>query len=282
MKIKKTTILPLCCTLAAAYAADTTPVPPAGSETPAVSTPTPEQATVPSATVETPPMTLESPRPDAAKGLTFDINVGTQGLGFALGYEFNEHLRLRARYAFLGYKRDSDWNDLPNKAELEGNNGGLLLDYHPTGGAFRLSAGITLSAQKLKADASMQRGGKVYSLGGYDYRAMDGAAVHANYDWNSLQPYVGIGWSTGVNERGLYFTADLGVNFCGKSDLKVSHAGNIQSRTRGGGGAWQDLPAGALDSRLRDSVKHEGRDFFKVADKIVVYPVLQIGVGYRW
>lgn len=277
MKTMKTTMPLLCCTLAVAYAADTAAVPAAGIVAPAVPTAALEQPAVPAAAA-----TPTSNTPKAPKGVTFDVNVGTQGLGFAVGYEFNEYLRLRARYAFLGYDRNSDWNDLPYKAEFEGNNGGLLLDYHPTGGAFRLSAGLTLSTQKVKGDATLKGGGRVYSMGGYEYRSMNGASAHANYDWDSLQPYVGIGWTTGSDESGVYFTADLGVNFCGKASLEVSHAGNIESRPRGGGGAWQNLPAADLDRRLHDSVKHEGRDLFKIADKIVVYPVLQIGVGYRW
>lgn len=225
-----------------------------------------------------------------ALGVFFDVNVGTQGVGFNLGYEFNRYLKLRFRAAWLSYTYNTDWEDADVEAKLNGNNSGILLDVHPFAGKFRVSAGVNFNPLSVEADATMKNGAlenlpeKTYTWGGYDYvvKQVDGeASVHAQYKWRTAQPYLGIGWaSDGDGDRSLYFSFDLGVNFMGSGNFSISTSGAQ---------IWQK-PAGAPDDQLkpvdnallRDSVKEEGKDFFKIADKIYVYPVLQIGMGYRF
>lgn len=218
-------------------------------------------------------------------GLFGDINVGTQGVGFNLGYEFNSTYKLRFRGAWLGYNRNDRWDDMNVHTKVQGSNFGVLLDVHPFGGSFHVSAGLNIAPISVDMNGKMdgfnteQYVGKIYTFGGYDYKVEKGQGwVRGEYKWHSLQPYIGIGWSSdGSGESGLYFSCDLGINIMGSGSFSVSSSSNVKQRPTGTY-KWEDLNG----DMLKNSIKEEGKDFFKIADKLYVYPVLQIGVGYRF
>lgn len=224
-----------------------------------------------------------------AYGVFFDVNAGTQGIGFNAGYEFNRYLKLRFRASWLGYKYEDTWNDMDMSAKLNGNSTGLLLDVHPFAGAFHISAGFNFAPLSVEAHGSMNNlsqyglAGKTYTLGNTDYRlkpGVDSGWVKGEYKWRTCQPYLGIGWSSnGDGDRGLYFSFDLGVNFMGSGNLSVSASSGIEEKPTGAPDTmYKDMDS----SSLRESLLEEGKDIFKIADKIFVYPVLQIGIGYRF
>lgn len=217
-----------------------------------------------------------------AFGVFADVNVGTQGVGFDLGYEFNRYIKMRFRAAFLQFDYEDEWNDMDLKAELNANNTGLLVDVHPFGGTFRFTTGLNFAPLSVKAEGSMdindQYGGKIYTLGDYQYKVEKGKGwVKGEYKWRTVQPYIGIGWSSdGDGDRSLYFHFDLGVNIMGKGQFTVSNSNNVLQSYMGGDFKPVD------NALLRDSFMEEGKDFFDIADKIVVYPVLQFGIGFRF
>ena len=224
-----------------------------------------------------------------ALGVFFDINAGTQGVGFNIGYEFNRYFKLRFRSGFMSYNYSDDWNEMDFEAKFNGNNRGLILDVHPFAGKFHVSAGLNFNPIKLEAkghmDGSQYAGdfdpSKIYELGNTQYRLQDGTLegwVFGKYSWRSCQPYLGIGWSSdGDGDRGLYFSFDLGLNFMGSGSFAVTSSGGVEQAPIGTDD-WRPLD----DSSLKDSLMEEGKDFFKIADKLYVWPVLQIGIGYRF
>lgn len=223
-----------------------------------------------------------------ALGIFFDVNAGTQGVGFNIGYEFNRYLKLRFRTGFMSFSYDDEWNDMDFEAKLNGNNSGLILDVHPFAGKFHISAGLNFNPLKLEARGKLNGekygdfdSSEIYELGNYQYRLKDGVNsgwVFGEYSWRTCQPYLGIGWSSdGDGDRSLYFTFDLGVNFMGSGNLSVSSSAGVEEAPIGTDN-WSDLDT----STLKDSLMEEGKDFFKIADKLYVWPVLQIGVGFRF
>lgn len=232
-----------------------------------------------------------------ATGVFMDVNIGTMGIGMNIGYEFNRYLKLRVRGSYLAADYDKTWNEdswgvgqpLNGKFEFDGSSVGLLLDYHPFAGCFHLTGGLNFSGMKLDAKATMEGSDTlsayngVYEFGGYEYR-VEGlgkeAQVKGRYEWNRVQPYLGFGWSSnGEGKRSVYFSCDIGVNFIGKGSLKVSHSGaDIHAFDRNTGKEiHQDI-----DSLLEQSLREEGKDFFDIADKLIVYPVIQFGIGGRF
>lgn len=216
-------------------------------------------------------------------GVFADLSVGTQGLGLDIGYSFNRYLKLRARGTFLTYDRNDNWDEVNMTSKLKSSSCGLIMDYHPFGESFRLSIGLNVSPLKVQTEGTMEGVNGfagVYTLGDYDYRVSGVGKVRGEYKWHTVQPYIGIGWScSSQSEHAWFFTADLGVNVMGKGKLRVDSSGEIQQKKVG----EPDSAYHAVDnSLLEDSLREEGKDFFKIADKIVVYPVVHIGVGCRF
>lgn len=237
----------------------------------------------------------QAPDHKTAKGVFMDVNIGTLGVGMNVGYEFNRHLKLRIRGSYLAADYDETWSEgswetmpLDGKFEFDGSSVGLLLDYHPFGGCFHLTGGLNFSGMKADAKATMKNETGLqglsgeYEFGGTTYRVTGGdeAQVKGRYEWNRVQPYLGIGWSSdGEGDRSFYFSCDIGVNFIGKGSLSVSHSG-ADIQVKGPDGQFRS--SGDIDALLEASLREEGKDFFDIADKIIVYPVIQLGVGGRF
>lgn len=218
---------------------------------------------------------------DTACGVTFDINVGTQGIGMSMGYEFNKYIKMRVRGAYLNASYNKSWGNGDGEIEFDGSNAGILLDYHPFGGVFHLSAGLNFSKSTLSATASAQHNLEgTYDLGGYSFEIVsDEARIKGEYDWNNLQPYIGIGWSTdGDGDSSLYFTLDIGVNFIGSGKFSINSIDGINNVK---GPQGEDL-GHVTDGIAEQAIREEGKDVFKIADDIMVYPVIQLGMGYRF
>lgn len=229
----------------------------------------------------TPAIELERTSERNACGLSFDVNVGTQGVGMSLGYEFNEYIKMRIRGAYMDLSYNDTWGDGDGEVCYDGSNAGIILDYHPFGGSFHLSAGLNFSKSTLTATATTTHNLEgTYNLGGYTFEVVgNDASIKGEYDWRDLQPYVGIGWSTdGDGDRSLYFTFDIGVNFIGSGKFSINTINGI-ANVKGPNG--EDL--GHVTQKIAEqAVREEGKDFFKIADDIFVYPVIQLGLGYRF
>lgn len=219
-----------------------------------------------------------------AIGVLVDVNVGTLGVGLSVGYEFNEYFKARVRAGFLSYEHDDTWSDVDVTGEFCGNNMGVMFDYHPFGGRFHLTAGLNISDLGIDVEGSMDRRhyaqhiGKTYDFGGYQFIIKDeDVTARAEYKWNKVQPYLGLGWSSdGERDSELYFTFDMGVLFVGSGKLSVSHTGGADVITPDGNRT--NISNDILESAMRK----EGEDFFEIADDICVYPVIQLGVGGRF
>ena len=117
-------------------------------------------------------------------------------------------------------------------------------------------------------------------VGGTEYSVTDGdyADINGKYSWNHAQPYIGIGYQNYLFEgTSLYYSVDFGINFMGSGDLTVGSSDNLRYRDPV---TNQFKPV--TDGVLEDSIRKEGRDFFKIADDLCVYPVLQFAIGARF
>ena len=214
---------------------------------------------------------------------SIDLNAGTLGAGMGIGYEIAPGLRLRLRGALLSYQETETWAPgSHSKLNLHGNNLGLLLDYHPGGGHFYLTAGLTLSESNMRYHArlsstSNSTGNTI--IGGTEYSISSGnqASITGKYNWNHTQPYLGIGYRDTLPLcTAAYYALDLGINIMGKGKFSVSSSGNLRCR-----GAYNQLKP-ATDAQLETSIRNECRDFFKIADDLHVYPVIQLSIGAQF
>lgn len=214
---------------------------------------------------------------------SLDVNAGTQGAGLSLGYQMNPSIRLRLRGALLSYSENSTWTDTDARLKLYGNNVGLLVDYFPGEGNFYISAGLNFCESKMRCRARMYREpGRASNttVGGIEYALYDGTQgdISGKYSWNHVQPYIGIGYQDSLfGCTNLYYSVDLGINIMGSGDLSVGSSGDLHYHDPANN---QMVPA--TNAILEQSIRNECRDFFKIADDLCVYPVLQFAIGARF
>ena len=218
-----------------------------------------------------------------APATSFDINAGTQGAGISIGHKINPSVRLRLRGAMLSYSANENWSGSDTQLKLYGSNVGLLVDIFPGEGNFYISAGLNFSENKMRCRSRIYRepgmaanavvGGIEYAVSGGDY-----ADINGKYSWNHAQPYIGIGYQDSLlGSSTFYYSLDLGINFMGNGNLTVGSSGNLNYRD-----TTTDQMKPVTNSVLEESIRKEGRDFFKIADDLCVYPVLQLGIGARF
>lgn len=224
-------------------------------------------------------LALSSPG-NTTQPLSIDLNAGTQGAGISVGYKLNPNVRLRIRGAMLSYSGNENWSDMQGQLKLYGNNVGILVDMYPAGRNFYISAGLNFSENKMRCRARYYRAtgmAGTASFGGteYSFHRSHVAEITGKYSWNHAQPYLGIGYQDTLNCcTECYYCIDLGVNFMGSGNLTVGSTGDLQYREPSTG---ELRPV--TNEVLERSIRKEGRDFFKIADNLCVYPVLQFSIG---
>ena len=213
-----------------------------------------------------------------------DANVGTLGAGASISVNLCPSVRMRLRGAMLSYEEKELWSDMDSQMKIYGDNIGLLFDYFPGEEKnFYISAGLNFGENRMRCRATAERepgGAKNINFGGIEYRLLndDRGSISGKYAWNHVAPYIGIGYQDSLWEGScFYYSVDLGISFIGNGKLSVSSTGHWQSKNPATN-VWSDATA----ADFNQSIRREGRDFFKIADDLCVYPVLQFSIGARF
>jgi hypothetical protein len=193
--------------------------------------------------------------------------AGTIGFGGGLAATFNDQFAARLGYTTYEYTvEDLEESDLvlDGKAELGGVH--AFLDWHPFGGAFRLSVGAIENAS-LSAHAEPMAG--TYTLNGTTYSAQDIGEANATARYDSISPYAGIGFGRTLSRDGRFaFSADLGVVFTGSPQVELN--------------ATCAAPNAMLCAEIHDDVAAEEAELQREADELKYWPVIAIGLSYRF
>jgi hypothetical protein len=180
-------------------------------------------------------------------------NVSTLGVGVEGGYRSNDYWAARGGIngARFKYSYHDNKADLSNDASLL--SAGIIGDYYPYAGDFRLSAGVRLSANKIDGDVhNLVKHGKHFSI------IVPDPQTRYTVTQNPLQPYLGIGYSAQLKDR-VSLNFDLGALYAGTPDLSVhSHAERF-----------------GFTQRQIDRAIERQRD--RIAP-FTVYPVMQVGL----
>ncbi|WP_460839210.1 hypothetical protein [Noviherbaspirillum agri] len=200
-------------------------------------------------------------------GLSADL--GSTGLGLhVIVPVMKDTLNARVGFNTFSYSYDEDTEDASYDAKLKLRTFNALLDLYPTSTQFRLTGGLVYNGNKITANAKPTAGGS-YTFNGQTYNTSDVGEVDGTIDFRNLAPYVGIGWGNAVaKDKGLGFTADMGVMFQGSPDVNL-RSRNCTVNTDTCTDLAADLAVESAD--LRDKAK----DFR-------YYPVIRVGLTYKF
>ncbi|WP_028580807.1 hypothetical protein [Desulfogranum japonicum] len=156
--------------------------------------------------------------------VTVGAKGGTLGVGGEADIGLNDYLHLRGGVNLLKFSFDSTISNIDYEMEPEFKNASLLLDWYPFGGAFRLTGGLFLNDNNIDLTGTPRSDSEYWDAipAGYEaYRSYaDSIRVHGSVDFNTLAPYVGMGWNSNTEKKegwGLAF--EIGVLFQGSPSV---------------------------------------------------------------
>jgi len=199
------------------------------------------------------------------QGAAVGPKVGTTGIGadLTIGLTRSLNLRLGAQ----GYTRSETRREreIEYDADLKLLSGEILLDLHPGGRGFRISGGAVVNGNEVTAISSE---GAVYTINGVQYPVGLVGRLRGRVDTNDVAPYLGIGWGNAVAPGGRWrFALDAGAFYQGKPKVSLTAEPLIPALVPPG--FAQDLEA-------------ERRKIEDDIDSYTIYPVLAVGVTYRF
>lgn len=225
------------------------------------------------------------------KGSTVGIaaDVGTMGLGLSVGIPVGERFNVRGVYHTYDYELD-EVEDADSGATYDGElnlqTAGLMADWHPFKGVFRVTVGLLSNGNEIGLNAR-PTGGQ-YEVGNctFESNPADPLRVDGTVEFASSAPYLGIGWGGNMNSApGFFATFDVGVLLSGSPDTSLTGRGQARNANAGQIAecgdpvAYQDVSSYPEFQQAvqdaEDDVNDETKDF-------EYWPNITLGLGWRF
>lgn len=206
-----------------------------------------------------------TPPSNAHPGVGMSLAFRSSLLGFGLEAEklIGGHVGARVGYSYMSFSANHTQSDISYAASLKISSFEALADYYP--GAFKsfhITGGIATNPLTISGTGVTNSGS--FKINGHSYTAEQVGTLSAAGKFPGVSPYVGIGTGTPARGGPIEFLFDLGA-VLGKPTINL-----------GATGAASD-PELATDLQAQSATtQHDVRKYLKV------YPVLSIGIGYRF
>ena len=210
------------------------------------------------------------------------VHGGTLGLGVNAGLDISEKFAARGMFNTFGLDYEETESGNEYKGDLDLQSIGLVTDWHPFAGGFRVTGGLFLNNNEVSATATERD----LDIGGTMY---DGE-ISMLLDFESIAPYFGAGWTSGpIGEPGFSFSVDAGLLY--QSTPRISGSGRLMGTgpqsscsfsLSTGGHATLTGCSGADFAALEDDLESEHAELSGELEDFEWYPVLSIGVSYRF
>lgn len=205
----------------------------------------------------------------ASNAMAVDIAVGakvsTLGVGVDLTTNVAENLNVRAGVQLAQYGVDAESDGVNYEADLELFSGLLTAEWHVFDGGFRINGGLLVHDNKVTGTGYATQDA-TYTINDTVYTAADVGRLDAEISYNSVAPYLGIGWGNPVSEGSNWTVSfDLGVAFMGSPSVDVSASGPIAS-----------------NASFMADLEQERKDLEDDLGSFSYYPVIALGLSYKF
>lgn len=202
--------------------------------------------------------------PATAAGFAIGGRAATTGFGGDLTMRMTSWLNIRASANAFNYTYTDTYGDVSYDADLNLKSAGVLLDFHPFHGSFRLSAGTYANGNGI--DFTGQPTQNV-TIGGQNFTPAQVGTIAGTVIFQKYAPYLGIGWGNAVGARNqLGFNLELGVLFQGSPDVEMSSQGGTFSN----------------DPTLISEIGKEEQAIEDDLSGMKYYPVVAMGVSWAF
>ena len=195
-------------------------------------------------------------RADLFSSLSYGVQVSTIGDGITLEKPLLYDFSVRVTTGALSITDQSSYDGTPYTTTTRFNNFGVIGDFRPYGGRYRISGGLVFGSDRIDNVARAQSA--LIQVGNGLYSSAGAGQVLARVSFNHPSIYAGVGTGTGI-VRGLALDIDGGVLL----------RNGVSSATAGG--PLNTNPAFQADlARLQGELRTH-----------IVVPVVSIGLVYR-
>ncbi len=199
-----------------------------------------------------------------AEGTAIGLHAGLLGFGPGVTQSIVDTVNIRAEYNYFSYSSNQTESNVDYSADFKLNSGDVLLDWYPMEGSFHLSGGLLFNGNKFDMTGRPTSG--TYDINGTTYTAAQIGTLSAKVDFDSVAPYLGIGWGNPVADGGHWgVTLDLGVVYQGSPNAKLSATGPIAS-----------------DATFQSNLAAEQSSLQNSLDNWTFYPVATVGLNYQF
>ena len=190
--------------------------------------------------------------------------IGTTGGIIEGQYAFNEYVTLRGGFNTFSYGLDEDYDDVEYDADLDFSNFGAFVDMHPFNNSFLVTGGAYFGDKKIDGTG---RPTEPVEIGNTVYTPAQIGTLDLDAKADDTAPFLGLGWDNTFRTTGNWgFKIIGGAIFSGEPDVQLTS----------NGGLFSDDPAFQAELEREEQKIREDIEVFKV------YPVVQIGVTYRF
>jgi len=159
-----------------------------------------------------------------AEGHAVGAKIGMLGLGIEYAYPLSERLVIRGGVHSSGYSFDQTESGIDYEFDVNWDSISAALDFHPTKGAWRITAGLLKNDNGLSMQSNLSDD---VSVGGTTYTPAEVGTLRGDIGFDdNIAPFLGLGWDWSRTKRfGLTF--DFGVVKQGMPTISLSADGGL-------------------------------------------------------
>lgn len=202
-----------------------------------------------------------------AENMAVTGKLGTLGAGAELNMGFSDSLTGRIGFNTYTHNYNSNSNQVNYDFKLQLQTVSALADWYPFAGSFRASGGLFYNNNKATLNAKPGTGG--YTINGVNYTAAEIGSLHGEMSFNTVAPYLGIGWGNPVaKDKGWGMTSDIGVLFQGSPKTSLT--------------ATCGTLVGAQCTTMQNDAAAENTKLQNDLSSFKFWPVISVGISYQW
>lgn len=190
------------------------------------------------------------------------VHVGTLGLGGRITRSIGDGINVRAGIDVVPLTLSTVEEDVEFEVKFPSPSVTAVLDLHPGGSGFRLSAGAVYFGRDLGIEGVPT---EPVEFGDHEYTPAELGTIRGSLGTSSFAPYAGLGWGNAIGP-GFGFALDLGVAFHGTPDFSYEATGSASSDPQ-------------LQGDLREEAETVNEDLPGAAS---LYPIINLGFGFQF
>jgi hypothetical protein len=201
---------------------------------------------------------------DTSTNIALGARISTLGAGPELSLGLSDFWSIRAAAHWGSYTVDGDTDNIEYEYDLSLASGLVTLEWNVFAGGFHIDAGLLFNSNSL--DAVGQATDGTFTINGEEYNSNDVGTLNGEVDFDSVAPYLGIGWGNPVATNTTWtFFFNLGVVFQGSPDVTLSTNGLLSN-----------------NAIFLDNLKEEEKKLQDELDQFEYYPVVALGLTYKF